>query len=249
MRLWTKNTPYKLKKKKTEFWAKNNDNWVNIGFTESAGSPLHEAMISPQIATTSLTCQRLPRLNSGWKVQKKLATSIKNHPWWSKSRSAHATLETWTWAPSATWAPPPWQCGNQASWRPTATWPPLTSTRPQGHSDWTTQTPWARASSYPRSPRYEVKHISNKNRLLSIFRAKYTTMPTKRTWRLWTYFLGSQQYMVSSLQPYSEIIREWVKMGVFRTYRFNILFQNTKGCQRWLGWTSSLALAASVDFA
>ena len=74
-------------------------------------------------------------------------------------------------------------------------------------------------------------------------------MPTKRTWRLWTSFLGSQQYMVSSLQPYTEIIREWVKIGVFRTYRWNILFQNTKGCQRWLGWTSSLALAASVDFA
>ena len=130
-----------------------------------------------------------------------------------------------------------------------ATSPPLTSTRPQGHSDWTTQTPWATGSSYPRSPRYEVKHISNQNRLLSIFRAKCTTMPTKRTWRLWTSFLGSQQYMVSSLQPYTEIIGEWVKMGVFRTYRLNILFQNTKGCQRWLGWTSSLALAASVDFA
>ena len=66
---------------------------------------------------------------------------------------AHATLETWTWAPSATWPRPPWQCGKQVSWRPMAIRPQTTSTGPRGHSDSTTQTLWATGSSYPHSQR------------------------------------------------------------------------------------------------
>ena len=104
----------------------------------------------------------LPRVTSAEFRSKTFLPSFDN--FWPNPCSVHATLETWTWAPSATWPPPPWQCGNQASWRPMATWPPATSTRQQGHSDSTTQTLWAIGSSYPHSPRYEVfkAHIHTK---------------------------------------------------------------------------------------
>ena len=190
-------------------------------------------MISPQIATTSLTCQRLPRLSSGCKVQNKLATSMKiNHPWWSKSRSAHATLETWTWAPSATWAPPPWQCGNQASWRPTATWPPLTSTRPQGHSDWNTQTPWVTGSSYRRSPRCvgQIHLRSEQTHQDQVYYSAY-----EKDIAIVTFFFGEPTVFGES-QSY--FYQEWA-----------VFLQSSRGCQRWLGWTSSPASAVSVDFA
>ena len=65
-----------------------------------------------------------------------------------------------------------------------------------------------------------------------------TTMPTKRILPLWTSFLESQLCSVC-----------WTLKARIDSIEDSFYFQNLSGHQKWPGWTSFLALEASVDFA
>ena len=99
-----------------------------------------------QIATTSPTRQQSPRLSSGDSPDDIQSISIKGFEN-EDIFTALVTRATWTWVRSATWPPPLWQCGNQASSRLTETRQQATSMQHQGRWGGTSQTLRGRGSS------------------------------------------------------------------------------------------------------
>ena len=82
------------------------------------------------------------------------------------------------------------------------------------------------------------------NYILHFFSGICRTMPMRKILLLWISFSETQQCLVSCflfIQKYNYIS--------IKSHLKSLFAQNLRGHQRWRGWTSSLALEASVDFA
>lgn len=113
---------------------------------------------------------------------------------------------------------------------------PAMSTARWGHSDWNIQTPpWVKGSSYLRSPRLSWL----KQNLANLF----LWSERRVLQRLWQRHCHCE-HLLWRLNG--------IWWGILPHYNSNpstnVALQSLKGHQRWLGWTSLLALAASVAF-